>query len=72
MSKLLTVTEKVQKYHLHTGIYIPAATVVCVLIIGGYHPVHVGDVFNKRYKALSKLGWGYFATVWLCVDLRYV
>ncbi|GAA6089373.1 SRSF protein kinase 3 [Tachysurus ichikawai] len=37
---------------------------------GGYHPVHVGDVFNKRYKVLSKLGWGYFATVWLCVDLR--
>ncbi|XP_053500229.1 SRSF protein kinase 3 isoform X1 [Ictalurus furcatus] len=37
---------------------------------GGYHPVRVGDVFNKRYKVLSKLGWGYFATVWLCVDLR--
>ncbi|XP_035378518.1 SRSF protein kinase 3 isoform X1 [Electrophorus electricus] len=39
-------------------------------IYGGYHPVHVGDVFNKRYQVLSKLGWGYFATVWLCVDLR--
>ncbi|XP_017341892.1 SRSF protein kinase 3 isoform X2 [Ictalurus punctatus] len=37
---------------------------------GGYHPVRVSDVFNKRYKVLSKLGWGYFATVWLCVDLR--
>ncbi|XP_050953375.1 SRSF protein kinase 3 [Labeo rohita] len=37
---------------------------------GGYHPVHVGDVFNKRYKVLSKLGWGYFSTVWLCIDLR--
>ncbi|XP_072553430.1 SRSF protein kinase 3 [Salminus brasiliensis] len=37
---------------------------------GGYHPVQVGDIFNKRYKVLSKLGWGYFATVWLCVDLR--
>uniref|UniRef100_A0A8B9LU70 non-specific serine/threonine protein kinase n=1 Tax=Astyanax mexicanus TaxID=7994 RepID=A0A8B9LU70_ASTMX len=34
---------------------------------GGYHPVHVGDIFNKRYKVLSKLGWGYFATVWLCL-----
>lgn len=43
-----------------------------VLIIGGYHPVRVGDVFNRRYKVLSKLGWGYFATVWLCVDLRCV
>ncbi len=39
--------------------------------IGGYHPVHVGDVFNKRYEVLSKLGWGYFSTVWLCIDLRY-
>ncbi|XP_062872124.1 SRSF protein kinase 3 [Trichomycterus rosablanca] len=37
---------------------------------GGYHPVREGDVFNKRYKVLSKLGWGYYATVWLCVDLR--
>lgn len=37
---------------------------------GGYHPVQVGDIFNKRYKVLSKLGWGYFSTVWLCIDLR--
>lgn len=37
---------------------------------GGYHPVQIGDVFNKRYRVVSKLGWGYFATVWLCVDLR--
>ncbi|XP_067227427.1 SRSF protein kinase 3 isoform X1 [Chanodichthys erythropterus] len=37
---------------------------------GGYHPVEVGVVFNKRYKVLSKLGWGYFSTVWLCIDLR--
>ncbi|TRZ01094.1 hypothetical protein DNTS_029972 [Danionella cerebrum] len=37
---------------------------------GGYHPVHIEDVFNKRYKVLSKLGWGYFSTVWLCIDLR--
>ncbi|KAM9785892.1 LOW QUALITY PROTEIN: SRSF protein kinase 3 [Neosynchiropus ocellatus] len=37
---------------------------------GGYHPVQIGDVFNRRYQVLSKLGWGYFATVWLCQDLR--
>lgn len=37
---------------------------------GGYHPVQIGDVFNRRYQVLSKLGWGYFATVWLCLDLR--
>uniref|UniRef100_A0A8C8F5Y0 non-specific serine/threonine protein kinase n=1 Tax=Oncorhynchus tshawytscha TaxID=74940 RepID=A0A8C8F5Y0_ONCTS len=37
---------------------------------GGYHPVHIGDTFNRRYQVVSKLGWGYFATVWLCLDLR--
>ncbi|KAL1020763.1 hypothetical protein UPYG_G00004360 [Umbra pygmaea] len=37
---------------------------------GGYHPVHIGDTFNKRYQVVSKLGWGYFSTVWLCLDLR--
>ncbi|XP_051948054.1 SRSF protein kinase 3 isoform X2 [Xyrauchen texanus] len=37
---------------------------------GGYHPVQLGNVFNRRYKVLSKLGWGYFSTVWLCIDLR--
>ncbi|XP_055366282.1 SRSF protein kinase 3 [Betta splendens] len=37
---------------------------------GGYHPVQIGDVFNRRYQVVAKLGWGYFATVWLCLDLR--
>eukprot|EP00064_Thunnus_orientalis_P000280 superscaffoldBa00000014_g280 len=37
---------------------------------GGYHPVQIGDTFNRRYKVVSKLGWGYFSTVWLCLDLR--
>nr|XP_040050308.1 SRSF protein kinase 3 [Gasterosteus aculeatus aculeatus] len=37
---------------------------------GGYHPVQIGDTFNKRYQVLSKLGWGYYSTVWLCLDLR--
>ncbi|XP_028824351.1 SRSF protein kinase 3-like [Denticeps clupeoides] len=37
---------------------------------GGYHPVQIGDIFNKRYRVLSKLGWGYFSTVWLCLDCR--
>uniref|UniRef100_A0AAV2LWG7 non-specific serine/threonine protein kinase n=1 Tax=Knipowitschia caucasica TaxID=637954 RepID=A0AAV2LWG7_KNICA len=38
--------------------------------MGGYHPVQTGDVFNSTYQVLSKLGWGYYATVWLCLDLR--
>ncbi|XP_068589416.1 SRSF protein kinase 3 [Cebidichthys violaceus] len=37
---------------------------------GGYHPVQIGDTFNRRYQVLSKLGWGYYSTVWLCLDLR--
>ena len=39
--------------------------------IGGYHPVHVGEVFAHRYIAIQKLGWGHFSTVWLSKDLKY-
>ncbi|KAJ3434818.1 hypothetical protein M0812_01939 [Anaeramoeba flamelloides] len=38
---------------------------------GGYHPTRVGEIFKKRYKALFKIGWGYFSTVWLVEDVRY-
>ncbi|XP_053281438.1 SRSF protein kinase 3 [Pleuronectes platessa] len=37
---------------------------------GGYHPVQIGDTLNRRYQVVSKLGWGYFSTVWLCLDNR--
>lgn len=38
---------------------------------GGYHPVHLGDVFNNgRYKVIRKLGEGSYSTVWLAHDLR--
>ena len=37
---------------------------------GGYHPVRVGELYNDRYKVMSKLGWGHFSTVWLCEDLH--
>ncbi|ORY71412.1 serine protein kinase [Pseudomassariella vexata] len=37
---------------------------------GGYHPVHLGDVFkNGQYKILRKLGEGSYSTVWLARDL---
>ncbi|TKS77064.1 SRSF protein kinase 3 [Collichthys lucidus] len=39
-------------------------------LLSGYHPVQIGDTLNRRYQVVSKLGWGYFATVWLCLDLR--
>lgn len=35
---------------------------------GGYHPVHLGDMFAKRYLVVEKLGWGHFSTVWMCRD----
>ncbi|KAJ3442178.1 hypothetical protein M0812_11908 [Anaeramoeba flamelloides] len=38
---------------------------------GGYHPTKVGEIFKKRYKALFKIGWGYFSTVWLVEDIKY-
>ncbi|KAE9405998.1 kinase-like protein, partial [Gymnopus androsaceus JB14] len=36
--------------------------------LGGFHPVHLGDVFRSKnavYRVLHNLGWGSFATVWL-------
>ncbi|KAF5009194.1 hypothetical protein FDECE_4559 [Fusarium decemcellulare] len=42
---------------------------------GGYHPVHLGDVVQNRYRIIRKLGWGQFSTVWLAIDTqldRYV
>lgn len=35
---------------------------------GGYHPVQIGDIYNKRYIVVQKLGWGHFSTVWMCQD----
>lgn len=39
---------------------------------GGYHPVHIQDVFNNRYRVIRKLGYGSYSTVWLTVDQRFV
>lgn len=38
---------------------------------GGYHPVHLGDVFNDgQYRVIRKLGDGAYSTVWLARDLE--
>lgn len=37
---------------------------------GGYHPVHLRDVFNDRYMVVRKLGYGQYSTVWLARDIR--
>ncbi|RMD43723.1 hypothetical protein DV735_g1464, partial [Chaetothyriales sp. CBS 134920] len=36
---------------------------------GGFHPVHLGDIFVDRYQVTGKLGFGQFSTVWMAVDL---
>lgn len=38
---------------------------------GGYHPVHLGYVFNDgQYKVIRKFGDGAYSTVWLARDLK--
>ena len=37
---------------------------------GRSHPVHIGDIFQCRYKFLRKLGYGRYSTVWLVKDQR--
>lgn len=39
---------------------------------GGYHPVTAGEVYNQRYKAIRKLGWGLYSVVWLVQDIQFV
>ena len=36
---------------------------------GGYHPVHIGDIYRERYRVIHKLGHGTYSTVWLAHDL---
>lgn len=35
---------------------------------GGYHPVHLDDLLEDRYRIVHKLGSGGFSTVWLVED----
>ena len=39
--------------------------------VGGYHPVHLGEVLIGRYVIVQKLGWGQFSTVWLAKDMKF-
>ncbi|KAM3560733.1 hypothetical protein MY1884_002753 [Beauveria asiatica] len=32
---------------------------------GGFYPVMIGDVVNKRYQIVDKLGYGGYSTVWM-------
>ncbi|KAG6905609.1 hypothetical protein DXG01_001715 [Tephrocybe rancida] len=35
---------------------------------GGYHPVHIDDEIQGRYRIVHKLGYGTYSTVWLARD----
>ncbi|KEZ39044.1 hypothetical protein SAPIO_CDS10422 [Scedosporium apiospermum] len=35
-----------------------------------FYPVQLGNVFQSRYKVVSKLGFGTASTIWLCRDLE--
>lgn len=39
---------------------------------GGYHPVIAGEIYNQRYRAIRKLGWGLYSVVWLVQDIQFV
>ncbi|KAG6012688.1 hypothetical protein E4U54_007358 [Claviceps lovelessii] len=35
---------------------------------GGYHPIMIGDLLNRRYRIIDKLGYGGYSTIWLAHD----
>lgn len=35
-----------------------------------FYPVQIGEVFQRRYQAVTKLGYGSSSTIWLARDLR--
>lgn len=35
-----------------------------------YYPMRIGEVIEKRYQVVAKLGYGTSSTVWLCRDLK--
>lgn len=37
-----------------------------------YYPVNQGEIFNDRYQALAKIGYGVTSTIWFAKDLVYV
>ncbi|OAA44113.1 protein kinase domain protein [Metarhizium rileyi] len=39
-------------------------------VVGGFHPVRIGDCYHGRYRVVHKLGHGAYATIWLAKDLQ--
>ena len=38
---------------------------------GHYHPVEINELYNSRFRIISKLGWGHFSTVWMARDEKF-
>jgi hypothetical protein len=36
-----------------------------------FYPVHLGELFNDRFRTVAKLGYGSSSTVWLARDLLW-
>lgn len=58
-----------------TGIELPVEIPIEKETIPGYEaksyfPVEPGYVFNQKYEALEKLGWGSCSSVWLVRDIQ--
>jgi len=34
-----------------------------------FYPVRISETFKSRYRVVGKLGYGSYATVWLCRDI---
>jgi serine/threonine protein kinase len=37
---------------------------------GGFHPIHIDDILQNRYRIVNKLGHGAYSTIWLVEDLN--
>lgn len=37
-----------------------------------FYSAKIGEIFQSRYQAIGKLGYGAHSTAWLCRDLQYV
>src|ERR1700733_2434493 len=35
-----------------------------------FYPVRIGEIFKSQYQVVGKLGYGAYATAWLCRDLQ--
>lgn len=35
-----------------------------------FYPVRIGEIFKSQYQVVGKLGYGAYATAWLCQDLQ--